>query len=159
MAFAIDDDAMVLWLTDRTPAEVRFVSAFLLSHDGIGNDVGGAAKPYRASGLKTIHAGADAARFFGARTGDPRRPDLYGVVQHGVVYTGGKGKIAEHGGADAQDCNVPLVVSGGVLERPRVSARPVDTRQIAPTILELLDLDSDQLQAVRIEDNEVLPVR
>jgi hypothetical protein len=27
-----------------------------------------------------------------------------------VVYTGGKGKIAEHGGADLQDRNVPIVL-------------------------------------------------
>jgi len=32
------------------------------------------------------------------------------IVQHGVVYTGGQSKIAEHGGAGFQDRNVPVLV-------------------------------------------------
>jgi hypothetical protein len=34
---------------------------------------------------------------------------------------------------------------------------PVETTQIAPTILRLLGLDPDDLQAVRIEHTRVLP--
>jgi hypothetical protein len=37
----------------------------------------------------------------GTPVSDPRHPDVWGVVQVGVVYTGGHGKIAEHGGANA----------------------------------------------------------
>ena len=69
-------------------------------------------KPYTASGLSTIDAGYAAANCVGVAPGDPRVPDLIGVVQHGVVYTGGKAKVAEHGGNDPQDRNVPLLVSG-----------------------------------------------
>ncbi|MEC3981657.1 phosphodiesterase, partial [Amycolatopsis sp. H20-H5] len=72
-----------------------------------------------------------------------------------VVYTGGKKKIAEHGGAAGDDRDVPLVVSGG--EGNRVVSRAVETTQIAPTILRLLDLDPRALDAVRIEGTRVLP--
>ena len=85
--------------------------------------------------------------------------DLVGVVQHGVVYTGGMGKIAEHGGADPQDRNVPLVVSGAPVSHHHIVKRPVETTQIAPTILTLLGLNPNYLQAVQIEHTHTLPVR
>ena len=77
----------------------------MLGYAGTGNDITGAPRAYTASGVATISAGADAARFFGARRGDNRVPDLYGVVQHGMVDAGAKGKIAEHGGTDPQGRN------------------------------------------------------
>jgi hypothetical protein len=79
------------------------------------------------------------------------------VVQHGVVYTGKKKKIAEHGGADENDRNVPIVVSGAGVDVHGVIGAKVETTQIAPTILALLGLDVDALQAVRIEHTKVLP--
>jgi hypothetical protein len=157
VAFSLDDDAMVIWLNDQSPAATDFAKRFLLTHDGIGNDIDGAPKPYTASGLSTVYAGAAAARYFGAEVTDARRPDLYGIVQHGVVYTGGKGKIAEHGGADPQDRHVPLVVSGAGVRHGR-DDRPVQTTSIAPTILELLGLPQRALQAVQIEHTRALPV-
>ncbi len=104
-----------------------------------------------------VYAGSAAKAYFGANAGDPAVPDLYAVAQHGVVFTGQKGKIAEHGGADPQDCNVPLVVSGGDVEHATVGTT-VETRQIAPTILRLLGVNPRELQAVRIEDTRALPL-
>jgi arylsulfatase A-like enzyme len=80
---------------------------------------------------------------------------VWGFVQHGVVYTGGKKKIAEHGGGDAEDRHVPLVVfvPGG---KGSVDRASVETTQIAPTILKLLGLDPNALQAVRIEHTKPL---
>lgn len=93
------------------------------------------------------------------KPGDPRVPDVFGISQYGVVYTGGKGKVAEHGGAHADDLDVPLVVAGaGTPDHVRDSA-PVQTKQIAPTILKLLGLNPQDLQAVRTEHTKVLPVR
>jgi hypothetical protein len=155
VAFAIDDDAMVIWLNDRSPAATAYARQYLLSHDGVGNDIAGNPKPYTASGLAQVFAGDAAAAFFGASTADERRPDLYGIVQHGVVYTAKQGKIAEHGGADPQDRHVPLVVAGADIGAGRV-AGPVETTQIAPTILGLLGLDPSTLQAVRAEHTPAL---
>jgi type I phosphodiesterase/nucleotide pyrophosphatase len=159
VSFSVDDDAMLLWLSDRSRTATRFAKAFLLSHDGTGNDIAGNPKPYTSAGLARVYAGRDAARYFGAPHGDARVPDLFGIVQHGVVYTGGHGKIAEHGGADPQDRAVPLVVAGDLIEHHEEDGRPVETTQIAPTILHLLGLDPDALRAVRIEGTRVLPLR
>jgi hypothetical protein len=170
VAFSIDDDAMVVWLNDRSPAATDFARQYLLSHDGTGNDINGDPKPYTASGLARVFAGQAAADFFGAAAGDDRRPDLYGVVQHGVVYTSKQAKIAEHGGADPQDRHVPLVVSGTGIrgtgdgdrghagDRRGGDGRLVETTQIAPTILELLGLPPGALRAVQLEHTPVLPL-
>jgi Type I phosphodiesterase / nucleotide pyrophosphatase len=155
------DDALLLWLNDRSPAATGFAKQYLLAQSGVGNDINGNPKPFTASGLQTVYAGADAARFFHVTPGDPRVPDLFGVVQHGVVFTGGKGKIAEHGGAGQQDRNVPIVVAGASAVDTENGGllvnRPVETTQIAPTILRLLGLNPGALQAVRIEHTAVLP--
>jgi hypothetical protein len=91
--------------------------------------------------------------------GDPRVPDLFGIAQYGVVYTGKKAKIAEHGGANPQDRDVPLVVSGSPILFHRISwPISVETTQIAPTILRLLGLNPNYLQAVNIEHTAVLPL-
>jgi hypothetical protein len=109
-----------------------------------------------ASGLATVFAGDAAALYFSVPFGDPRVPDVFGISQYGVVYTGGRGTIAEHGGANPDDLSVPLVVSGGLIEDPGVAGDPVTTTQITPTILTLLGLDPKALTAVRIEHTRAL---
>jgi hypothetical protein len=157
VALATDDDAMMIWLNDRSQAAADFAKDYLLKQSGTGNDVNGAPKAYTNSGLAQVYAGKESAEYFHTKVGDPRVPDLFGVVKHGVVYTGKKAKIAEHGGADANDRNVPIVVSGaGVTERG-VNDDKVETTQIAPTILKLLGLNPADLQAVQIEHTRVLP--
>jgi hypothetical protein len=157
VALATDDDAMLLWLTDRSPAATTFARNFVLAQSGSGTDSGGGPRAFSHSGLQTAYSGADAARYFKAPPGDPRVPDLVGVTQHGVVYTGGTGKIAEHGGASADDRDVPLVVSGATQGGGRVVRGDVETTQIAPTILTVLGLDPHALQAVRVEGTRALP--
>ncbi|HJQ48713.1 MAG TPA: alkaline phosphatase family protein [Amycolatopsis sp.] len=156
VAHAVDDDAMLVWLSDRSAAATTFAKNYLLAQSGTGNDINGAAKPFVHSGLQTAYAGADAANYFGAAAGDPRVPDLVGVAQYGVVYTGGKGKIAEHGGAAPDDRDVPLVVSGP-RDANTVMDSSVQTTQIAPTILQLLGLDPNALQAVHTDHTQALP--
>ena len=100
------------------------------------------------SGLAQIYAGHEAAAFFGVPYSDPRYPDVFGRVQVGVVYTGGT-KIAEHGGDNPNDRDVPILVYAPHAVDPGSSA-PVETTQVAPTILQLLGLDPNQLQAVQM---------
>jgi hypothetical protein len=161
VVFSTDDDLMLLWLSDRSQAAADFVKKYLLTHSATGNTVTGAARTLAASGLKTVYAGAGAAKFFGVTASDPRHADIVGIVQHGVVYTGGKGKIAEHGGADPQDRHVPVLVTSlrnlGTAHPGRMDAAPVETTQIAPTILQILGLNPTALQAVGIEHTRVLP--
>jgi hypothetical protein len=128
----------------------------------MGNDINGNPKPYTASGLAHAYAGADAAAYFGVPAGDARAPDVLGIVQYGSVYTGKQKKIAEHGGTEPQDRDVPILVSGLPLAHGHwrhVVDAPVATTQIAPTILTLLGLDPQSLQAVQAEKTASLPLR
>jgi hypothetical protein len=111
-----------------------------------------------SSGLVTVYAGVAAAAYFGVAPGDPRVPDIFGIAKVGTVFTGGHGKIAEHGGANPQDRAVPLLVSGASVDERGVNSERVETTQIAPTILSLLGLRPDALKSVRIEGTEVLPL-
>jgi arylsulfatase A-like enzyme len=83
-------------------------------------------------------------------------PDVIGIAQYGVVYTGHKGKIAEHGGDHLEDRNVPILVVWRRAPGGTAVTAPVETTQIAPTILKLLGLDPDDLEAVRIEGTQPL---
>jgi hypothetical protein len=163
VSFSVDDDGMLLWLSDRSGAALAAVKGYLLSHSALANRLGDPKGSFTAtvpdSGLSAVYTGAAADAFIGAKPGDPRVPDLIGLAQQGVVYTGGVAKIAEHGGNHPEDRDVPLVVAGAGAQRHSVSTRPVSTAQIAPSILRLLGLDPQALQAVRSEHTQVLPGR
>jgi len=83
------------------------------------------------------------------RTDSSRTPDIIGITRVGVIYTSGS-KIAEHGGFNEDDTHVALLVSHPDFEKAVVDA-PVATTQIAPTILEALHLDPNELEAVRLK--------
>ncbi|MDP9905706.1 alkaline phosphatase family protein [Arthrobacter bambusae] len=159
VAFSTDDDIMQLWLSDHSQAAAQFAKDYLAAHPAAGNDINGAAKTVTTSGLSKVYAGSEVANYFGTQTSDARYPDILGIAQTGVVYTGGKAKIAEHGGASADDRDVPLVVSGANDEHARTVTTAVETTQIAPTILKTLGLDPNKLQAVQIEGTKTLPQR
>ena len=74
----------------------------------------------------------------------------------GVVYTGNLKKQSEHGGFAWDDTNVMLLVSNPKFEHRTIHSF-VETTQVAPTILKLLGLDPDDLDAVRKEGTPVLP--
>ncbi|HEV2413490.1 MAG TPA: hypothetical protein VGX27_01680 [Candidatus Dormibacteraeota bacterium] len=94
----------------------------------------------------------------GVPAGNPRVPDVIGIAQLGTVYTGGHGKIAEHGGDNPPDRHVALFVSGAGVEGGRTITATVETTQIAPTILELLGLDPQKLIAVQVEGTRALAI-
>jgi len=153
---SVDDDAMIMWLADRSPAAATFAKDRLLARAGEGTDIAGNPKPFTASGTDHIYAGAEAAAFFGANPSDPRVPDIYATVQPGTVYTAGTSKIAEHGGVNPADRHVPLVVAGPGISH-RDDGSEVATAQIAPAILARLELDPHKLQAVAAEHTANLP--
>jgi len=160
VAFAVDDDGWIMWTNDRSKTATDFAVSFLKGHSGVGTDITGAPKAYTSSGLdpNQIYGGADAAAFIGVPAGDARVPDVIGVAQYGTVFTGGTGKIAEHGGNNPQDRDVPLVVSGGQVEGGRTVTTGVETTQIAPTILRLLGLNPEALESVQQEGTQVLQI-
>ncbi len=156
-----DDDLWQSYLSVKTQNAADFVKHYLWTHDATAvlynNDgVNRGTEQVPHSGLARIYAGHAAAAFFGVPYSDPRYPDVFGRVQVGTVYTGGS-KIAEHGGDNPGDRDVPLIVYAPGAVRPGSSDRWVETTQVAPTILQLLGLDPYALQAVRIEGTQVLP--
>ncbi len=86
---------------------------------------------------------------------DSRTPDFIAVVTPGTIYTSGS-KLAEHGGFAENDRNVALLVSNPNLA-PAVRSDPVETRQVAGTILRALGLKPTALRAVQLEGVHTLP--
>jgi hypothetical protein len=151
-----DDDAWQSYLSNTSQEAADFVKEYLWNHSATGVAYDGSSRTLEHSGLAEIYGGKDAAHYFGVPSSDPRHPDVWGVVQVGVVYTGGS-KIAEHGGANPDDRDVPIVVYAPGTVQPGFYRHPVvETTQIAPTILDLLGLDPNALQAVQIEGTQVL---
>lgn len=148
---------MQLWLSDHSQAAADFAKQYLATHTAAGNTITKAPITVASSGLTAIYAGSGVAKFFGTSASDARIPSILGIVQTGVVYTGGTSKIAEHGGAAADDRTVPILVSTPDARHAERIGAPVETTQIAPTILAQLGLDPRALQAVRIEGTRPLP--
>jgi hypothetical protein len=156
-----DDDLWQSCLSVKTQHAADFVKNYLWNHSATAvlynNDgVDRGTEQVAHSGLAQIYAGHEAANFFGVPYSDPRYPDVFGRVQVGTVYTGGT-KIAEHGGDNPADRDVPLLVyAPGAVSHSNVHAS-VETTQVAPTILRLLGLNPNALEAVREEGTKVLP--
>ena len=144
----------------RSQAAADFVKNYLWTHSATAVHNYETPRPddHRRStpGLKQIFAGHESARFFGVPNSDPHHPDVFGIAQVGTIYTGGT-KIAEHGGDNPGDRDVPLLVYAPGTVRPGSSDQWVETTQVAPTILRLLGLNPNDLQAVQREGTQVLP--
>jgi Type I phosphodiesterase / nucleotide pyrophosphatase len=143
-AFDIADDAALIWLdpSKRTAATLASAETHLKAASA-------------AMGIQTLLDRDDLKKIFRDPATDSRTPDFFVVANHGVIYTGGT-KLAEHGGVAADDRHVGMLVSAPGLEGSQVT-KPVFTTQIAPTILRLLGVSPNELQAVRIERTEALP--
>jgi hypothetical protein len=151
-----DDDGMLWWLSDRSQAAAEFVKDYLWTHSAPAVNYAGQTVTVAHSGLSEIFAGTESAQYFGVSNSDPNHPDVFAISQVGTIYTGGS-KIAEHGGANPGDRDVPLVVYAPGTVEPGQSSNGVETTQVAPTILKLLGLSPSALQAVQQEGTQVLP--
>ncbi len=151
-----DDDGLLWWLSDRSQAAADFVQNYLWTHSAPAVNYAGQTITVQHSGLQQIYAGHQSAQFFGVSSSDPHHPDVFGISQVGTIYTTGS-KIAEHGGDNPADRDVPLVVYAPGAVRPGQSSNGVETTQVAPTILQLLGLSPRWLQAVQLEGTQVLP--
>jgi hypothetical protein len=163
--FGIDDDGMLLWLSDQSPRAVGFAKQYLWDYtpkavggsnaDGSFHDYSGTVQH---SGLREIYAGVEAAHLIGVSPNDDRVPDIIGIAQIGTVYSSPTKikKIAEHGGDAPNDRHVPIVIWGAGVQNVRVDS-DVETTQIAPTVLEALGLPERELKGVKLEQTEDLP--
>lgn len=154
VAQGTDDDGMLLWLNNRSSKATNFAENFLRRYNNPMASVDN--KPVTSAGLSQIYAGPAAAQLIGVSQIDPRVPDVIGIAQYGVVYTSHQAKIAEHGGDHNEDRNVPILITWPGAKPGLNVTTPVETTQIAPTILELLGLSPSELQAVQIEGTQPL---
>jgi len=142
---ALEDDISLLWLNPSNPTTtVAAVAALEANAATVGADGG------------EIFYGPNLSLMFNDPAIDPRTPDIIVAPNVGVVYTGGTKKLAEHGGFAHDDTTVMMLVAHPSMPPTTVNS-PVETAQVAPTILGLLGLDPDSLIAVQKEGTQVLP--
>ena len=143
------DDISLLWLADST--QTKKAVQMLESQSPATNNI---------AGIGEIFSGPAIAQMFNPPglppTGDPRTPDIIVTPNIGVTYSGSGKKLAEHGGFSHDDTNVIMLVSNPSISSSTVTS-PVETYQIAPTILAALGFDPEKLTAVREERTQVLP--
>ena len=139
---ALEDDVSLLWLKDHSAGVSSALATLEANAAKIGADGG------------EFYAGPSLALMYDVS--DSRTPDIIVAPNVGVVYTGGKKKIAEHGGFAHDDTNVMMLVSSPKYPQRTINAM-VQTAQVAPTILRILGLNPQALIAVQNEGTEVLP--
>jgi len=109
-------------------------------------------------GIQQILAGDSLKLLFQDPLSDSRSPDIIANPRDGVIYAKTTAtKIAEHGGFADEDVHVALLMAGPSVNKTNTVFTSVQTTQIAPTILSLLGLDPNALQAVQLEGTQVLP--
>jgi len=142
LAFDVADDVALLWLNSQadTKAVVDSLSGHHLSDLSIGELFSGEALKLRFQ--DPLH--------------DARTPDIIVTPDVGVIYSTSAKKIAEHGGFAEDDVHVALIFSNPGIEEATIDTG-VQTTQIAPTILQVLGLDPQELDGVRLEGTQVLP--
>jgi len=150
-----EDDIAQLWLTDTsfTKAAVNVLEIPANAANNTGASIG---EIFSEASLETMFNKAGIPTKFGGKGGDSRTPDIIVQPNIGVIYSGSSKKQAEHGGFAFDDTNVMLLVSNPSLQSKTLTTF-VETAQVAPTILKLLGLDPNALDAVQAEGTPVLP--
>ncbi len=144
-----EDDVSLIWL-NNTCTTASAVSALETQSPASAN----------VAGIGQIFSGPGIAQLFNPPglppSGDPRTPDILVTPNIGVTYSGSTKKLAEHGGFAHDDTNVVMLLSNPSLPDKTVFS-PVETAQVAPTILKALGLDPHGLTAVQQEGTQALP--
>jgi arylsulfatase A-like enzyme len=139
--FVMDDDIALIWLQDQS--QTKAVADYLNANA-------------RALLIDEVLGGDELKLKFNDPATDSRTPDIIVQPIYGTVYTGSTAKQAEHGGMSIGDTNVGLIVSHPSLDGV-VLKTPVATSQVAPTILQALEIEPEALNSVRVEHTPVLP--
>jgi arylsulfatase A-like enzyme len=144
-----EDDISLVWLNSKCTTESAV--SMLRTQSPTANNI---------AGIGEIFSGRILTTYFNAPglppTGDPRSPDIVTTPDIGVTYSGSTKKLAEHGGFSRDDTNVIMLISNPSFDAKTVTG-PVETMQVAPTILAALGLDPGALETTHIEGTAVLP--
>jgi hypothetical protein len=144
-----EDDISLLWLDKQCSAQG--VVDMLESQSPATNNIAGIGQIFYGAGITQLYNAPGVPP-----DGDPRSPDVVVTPNVGVTYSGSGKKLAEHGGFSHDDTNVILLLSNPSLT-PATVTTPVQTMEIAPTILKALGLNPNALDSVQIEGTAVLP--
>jgi len=144
-----EDDISLLWLSRSctTAAQVDILETQSPASANV-------------AGIGQIFWGASLNQIFNPPgippTGDSRTPDIVITPNVGVTYSGSHKKQAEHGGFSHDDTSVMILVSNSGFS-PSTITTPVQTAQVAPTVLQALGLNPASLQGVQQQGTQVLP--
>ena len=144
VAMQTADTSSLVWLADQSKA-AQAVGVLTYSNTLVTTNF-----------LQDVWSGEKLKLLYGDPATDPRVPDVIAWARPGVIYTTKSSTFAEHGGYSDQETIVPIVISNPNLA-PQTFKNPVTIMQVAPTVLQLLNLSPFALQAVQIEHTPVLP--
>ena len=138
------DTGPLIWLKDQstTAAAVAALTQSMNTDN-----------PARIAG---ILSGGQLAAQFADPSADARVPDIIVLPIPGTVYTTSGSKIADHGGFSEDDVHVALLVSNPSIPAATI-VDPVETRQIACTMLKALSMNCKTLMSEAIEPSRQLP--
>jgi hypothetical protein len=145
-----DDDVSLMWY--QNPANVAPAVAAFQTDQSSAN----------TARIQTLYSGASLEAMFGDPAKDPRTPDIIIQPIPGSIYSGSVKKVAEHGGFSEDDTHVAMLVVDGARvadqdQQAGVVTSPVQTAQVAPTVLAFLGLNPAALDSVQVEHVQVLP--
>lgn len=142
-AFDISDDASLIWLNDQSQTANVVATLSIPANEA-------------TLGVQEIFALNSLKTKFGDPTKDDHIPDILLKVNTGVVFTTGS-KIAEHGGDNEDDVHTVLLVARkGTM--PIETKLPVTNYQVAPSIVKVLGLNLNNLDAYKIQNVQPLPL-
>src|SRR5271165_4320819 len=144
-----EDDISLLWLSNS--ADTSSAVGMLEKQSPATSNIAGIGEIFSGPGITQMFNGPGLPPY-----GDPRTPDIIVTPNIGVTYSGSSKKLAEHGGFSHDDTNVMMLFSNPSMKSSTVFS-PVETAQVAPTILAALGLDPNKLVSVQIENTQVLP--
>ena len=146
-----EDDVSLLWLNNNPGCSTEDAVAMLEKQSPATANIAGIGEIFSGPSLRTSFNAPGLPP-----AADPRSPDIIVTPNIGVTYSGSTKKLSEHGGFAHDDTSAMMLLANPNFA-PKTVTSPVETTQVAPTILKALGLDPNSLQAVRQEHTQVLP--
>jgi hypothetical protein len=140
--------AALIWLGNQALTQ-QIATALIASSNSPGNPLN----------IAQVLWGSSLQQLFPDPTIDSAPPDIIVIPNLGTNYespTAAPPVAAEHGGFNENELHVPITIVHNTVKRGTVQA-PVTTTQLAPTMLNLLNIDPHNLMGVTMEGTAVLP--
>jgi len=140
--------AALIWLGNQALTET-IAAALIASSNSPGNPLN----------IAKVLWGSSLQELFPDPTVDAAPPDIVVIPNLGTNYespTVVPPSAAEHGGFNEDELHVPITIVHNTVKAGLVKA-PVTTTQLAPTMLNLLNIDPRALMGVTLEGTAILP--